>query len=275
MASFNGIGAGGQFDASVMTETQYKTFSEFMQRTVSVVGGNPELNKRLTADPGHNDVFVEWAGSVAQDSSISTLSVVELWILMKEAGSREIRDFAATVFDAYNYIVQHPRPYKTPIIFDIQSDCKLDYRLQQLIYLRDAPGAEFNLLSPDAVIIPDDSNPFPPKTVASNTRVQWGREYSHDYERKTLRFNVVNDGSPVNFSISKGSNGPSVGKGRAEAIIEQVSPLLHNKWNTMWFFQKPVSSVAMTTKMELTRTRHSWDNVLKGYLEEIGAIDWL
>lgn len=129
-AAFNGIGAGGQFDSSVMTESQYKTFSEFMQKQVSVVGGDPEINKKLTADPGHNDVFVDWAGSVAKDSSIATLNVVELWVLMKEAAKKEIRDLAGAVSDAYNYIVQHPQPYKTPIVFDIQSDCKLDYRLQ-------------------------------------------------------------------------------------------------------------------------------------------------
>ena len=151
------------------------------------MGGDPELNKRLTADPAHNDVFVEWAGSVAQDSSIATLNVVELWVLMREAGKREIRDAAGMVMDAYNYIVQHPQPYRTAVVFDIQSDCKFEYCLQQRIYLRETTGAEFNLLSPDAVIVPDADNPFPDKTVAANTRVQWGREYSHQYERKTLR----------------------------------------------------------------------------------------
>ena len=186
-ASFNGIGFGGQFDASVTTEEQYKTFSEFMQKQVSVVGGNPEINKRLTADPTQYDLFIDWAGSVAQDSSIATLNVVELWVLMKEAGRKEIRDAAGTVMDAYNYIVQHPQPYRTAIVFDIQSDCKPDFCFQQRIYLRDATGAEFNLLSPEAVIIADTAHPFPLKTVASNTRVQWGREYSHDYERQTLR----------------------------------------------------------------------------------------
>lgn len=158
-----------------------------MQKQVSVVGGNPELNTRLTADPVHYDAFVEWAGTVAQDSSMATLNVVELWVLMREAGRREIRDAATMVMDAYNYIVQHPQPYRTAVVFDIQSDCKSDYCLQQRAYLREATGAEFNLLSPDAVIVPDTNNAFPDRTVAANTRVQWGREFSHQYERKTLR----------------------------------------------------------------------------------------
>ena len=121
---------GGQFDTSVTTEEQYKTFSEFMQKQVSVVGGNPEINKRLTADPAHNDVFIDWAGSVAQDSSMASLNVVELWILMREAARKEIRDAAGMVMDAYNYIVQHTQPYKTAVVFDIQSDCKSECCLQ-------------------------------------------------------------------------------------------------------------------------------------------------
>lgn len=48
--------------------------------------------------------------------------------------------------------------------------------------------AEFNLLSPGAVIVPDTAHPYPSmNTVASDTRVQWGKEYSHNYQRQTLR----------------------------------------------------------------------------------------
>ncbi|KAI6038049.1 hypothetical protein EDC04DRAFT_2896912 [Pisolithus marmoratus] len=262
-AAFNGIGAGGQFDASVMTEEQYKQFSEYMQKSVSVVGGDPEINKRLAADPAHNDVFVEWACSVARGSSMATLNVVELWVLMKDAAKKEIRDAAGMVMDAYNYIVSHPQPYKTAVVFDIQSD-----------------WAEFNLLSPDAVIIPDPNHPYPSSnTVASSTRVQWGREYSHNYQRQTLYLFVVNDGSPINFSISHGSNGATPGKGRAEAIMEAAIYLndvvTDNVWNTQWFYQKPVSANPATTRLELTRTTHTWNEVLDEYLQEVGAGDSL
>lgn len=261
-AAFDGIGAGGKFDASVTKEDQYKEFSEYMQKQVSVVGGDPEINKKLTADPAHNDVFVEWAGSVAKESSMTNLNVVELWVLMKDASKKEIRDAAGMVMDAFDYIVSHPQPYKTAIVFDIQSD-----------------WAEFNLLSPDAVILPDADNPYPTNTVASNTRVQWGREYSHQYERKTLRFFVVNDGSPINFSISHGSNGASPGQGRAEAIIE-ATPYLgegvtDNVWNTKWFYQKPVSAKAESTALEVTQKPNKWNDVLTAYLGEIGASDAL
>ncbi|KAF7795731.1 hypothetical protein EIP86_006897 [Pleurotus ostreatoroseus] len=169
-AAFDGVVAGGKFDASVTKEDQYRTFMEFMQSKVSIVGGDPTLNLQLTADPAHNDRFVEWAGTVSKDSSITGLNVVELWVLMKEAARKEIRDAANMVKEAYNWIVEHPVPFKTTIVFDIQSD-----------------WAEFNLLSPEGLILPDPLHPFPDNTVSSNVRVQWGKERSHQYERKTLR----------------------------------------------------------------------------------------
>ncbi|KAG6369324.1 hypothetical protein JVT61DRAFT_15043 [Boletus reticuloceps] len=262
-ASFNGIGFGGQFDASVTTEEQYRTFSEFMQKQVSVVGGNPRLNTQLAADPTHYDRFIDWAGSVGEDSSIATMRVTELWVLMKEAGRKEVRNAAGMVMDAYDYIVSHTQVYKTAIVFDIQTD-----------------WAEFNLLSPFAVIIPDPDNPFPgTNMVVANTRVQWGKEYSHAFDKMTLRFFVINDGSPIDFSISRGSRANQGGRGRAEAIIEGLSYLndeiTDNVWNTMWFYQKAVSSTAASTPLKLARTSHKWDDILKEYLEETGASDWL
>ncbi|KAI6039576.1 MAC/Perforin domain-containing protein [Pisolithus marmoratus] len=247
--SFNGIGAGGRFDASVTTEEQYKTFSEYMQKQVSVVGGNPAINRRLTADPTQYEAFVEWASSVSENPSITTLNVVELWVLMKDASKKEVRDAAGKVLDAYNYIVSHPQPYKTAVVFDIQSD-----------------WAEFNLLSPDAIIISDPNHPHPPpNTVASGTRVQWGRKYNHYYQRQTLRFYIINDGSPINFSISRGSDGARLGvKGRAAAIIDGQNYLndmvTDNVWNTAWFYQKPVSANPATTG--LTSAAHMQNEVL-------------
>ncbi|KAI6008677.1 hypothetical protein EDC04DRAFT_2964449, partial [Pisolithus marmoratus] len=245
-AAFNGIGTGGRFDASVKTEEQYKMFLENMQKQVSVVGGNPVINEKLTADPAHYDVFVEWASSIAEDSSITALNVVELWVLMKDASKKEVRDAAGKVLDAYNYITSHPQPYKNG---------------RRCGYLCDTTGGEFNLLSPDSAIVPDPNNPYPSsKTVASSTCVYWGTQY---FQRQTLRFYIVNDGSPISFSISHGSMGarPWV-KGRAEAIIEGVAYLNNeitdNVWNTVRFYQKPVSATAASTGLELSgaaRTR--------------------
>ncbi|OJA12170.1 hypothetical protein AZE42_05960 [Rhizopogon vesiculosus] len=229
-AAFEGIAFGGKFDASVKSQEQYKTFSEYMQKTVSVIGGDPELNKVLTADPTKYDVFVNWAGTVAKESSLGSFNVVEIWNLMRDASTKNLRDRSDMVKEAYDYIVSHPQPYQTAISLDIQSD-----------------WAEFNLLSPSATIVEDTKNPWPASnTVASGTRVQWGKEYSHDYQRQTLRFFVINDGSPIDFSISHGSNGGTPGAGMAEVIMEREhypsKGVTDNVWNTSWFYQKSVSA---------------------------------
>lgn len=82
------------------------------------------MNKEIAADPAHNDRFVEWARTVAADSSLASINVVELWLLMKDAAKVEIRDLSGMVQNAYNYIVSHPQPYKTGVSLDIQSDCE-------------------------------------------------------------------------------------------------------------------------------------------------------
>ena len=47
--------------------------------------------------------------------------------------------------------------------------------------------AEVGLLTPSAVIVADPSFQLPDNTVFAETKVQWGKEHSHDYERKDIR----------------------------------------------------------------------------------------
>lgn len=261
-ATFEGITAGGKFDASVTKEDQYKSFSESMQKTVSVVGGNPKLNTTLTADPTHHDLYNKWVNSITEDSALVNFSVVEIWNLMKDAGKRELRGLSSMVQEAYEYIVENPRPYKTEVSFDIQSD-----------------WAEFNLLSPSGIIaLEKDYQPPQYTDVFSGTRVSWGKDI-HEFKKQTIRFFIVNDGSPIDFSVSHGSHGSEPGKGRAEVIMatkNYVSEgITDNNWNTTWFYQKPVSSTPATriaTRIALkTDVPRSWNDVLNEYIEEIGA----
>ena len=47
--------------------------------------------------------------------------------------------------------------------------------------------AEIGLLTPSAVIVADPGFQLPDKTVFAETKVQWGKEHSHQYERKDIR----------------------------------------------------------------------------------------
>ncbi|KAF8548135.1 hypothetical protein OG21DRAFT_801686 [Imleria badia] len=154
--------------------------------------------------------------------------------------------------------VDHPPVvYKTAVSLDIQSD-----------------WAEFNLLTPSAVILLDPANSHP-STNAVDTRVQWGKEYSHNYQRQTLRFFVVNDGSPINFSISRGSLAGPWTPGKVIVTIEgdyYINDVnTDNKWNTKWFDKAPVTSTPVARLANSGRVSepiYNWTDVLKDYLSE-------
>lgn len=131
-AAFDGVGSGGkgEVDVSLQKDATYNAFRAKMQKLVSVVGGDPVINKKLSADPAHNDVFKQWAETVAEDLSCTNLNVIELWALMRDASRKDVRHAAGMVGDAFHYITTHPQPYQTAILLDIQSDCKCDRCLQ-------------------------------------------------------------------------------------------------------------------------------------------------
>ncbi|KAG2146794.1 MAC/Perforin domain-containing protein [Suillus clintonianus] len=256
-AKYEGITFGGQFDASVKNETQYKTFSEFMQETVSIVGGNPQLNRAVADKATDYEQYKKWLGTIDEDSALSSFTTVELWILMKDASTEPLRKFSNMVHNAYNYITTHPQLYETEVILDIESD-----------------WAEFSLLSPSATIAKHRTIALPAYTdFTSMTRIMWGKEHSHKYQRQKLYFYVVNDGSPIDFSVSHGSSGGSSGKGRATVIINEhyvADKITDNNWNTQKFYQKPVTRKARDGGIVRSDKPRSWNDVLDEYLKERG-----
>jgi len=256
-AKFNGIPSGGDFDASVKSQNQYKLFSEYFQYLVTVSGGG-DRSKLANTDATYPD-YTEWIASIKErDPGLLTFQVIELWGLIRYADSSELKAYATPLEDAFMWIVGHPDVYKTAVSLDIQTD-----------------WAEFNLLTPSAVIVPDPANPYPStNTVASDTRVQWGKEYSHNYQRLTLQFFVINDGSPIDFSISRGSQSAGSSTGKAIVTFSAVNytndVITDNVWNTKWFFKAPVNGTPETTrKNRIEKPYYSWDEVLQDYLSTI------
>ena len=93
-----------------------------MQRLVSIQGGDQRLAASLGADPTQFDVYKDWAITTATYSGLTNFSVVELWTLLRDAASKELRDIADMVEDAYNYMGSHTSPYRTQVTLDIESD---------------------------------------------------------------------------------------------------------------------------------------------------------
>ncbi|KAG8215624.1 hypothetical protein J3R82DRAFT_7493 [Butyriboletus roseoflavus] len=252
-AKFNGIPSGGIFDASVKAQDQYSRFSEYFQYLVTVSGGG-DRSKLANIDGTYED-YRTWIDSIKENNpGLLSFQVTEIWSLMKFATSLVLRSYADPLYDAFIWLVTHPEVHKTHVSLDIQSD-----------------WAEFNLLTPSAVIIPDIDNPYPPtNTVASATRVQWGKEKSHDFDRQTLRFFVINDGSPIDFSISRGSYGMA-GVGKAIVTFQNHSytndVITDDIWNTKWFYKAPVNPIP-ETQHRLSKVRYTWDDVLREYLDD-------
>ncbi|KAG9218284.1 hypothetical protein CCMSSC00406_0009904 [Pleurotus cornucopiae] len=255
-ASYNGIMAGGDFDASVKSEEQYKTFTDFKQQNIAVKGGDANLSNRLGAIPSDYDLFIEWAESVASFSDLCNFTIIDVWTLMREAVAKELRDLAGDAEKAYKHLSSHRNVYQTQVTLTIESD-----------------WAEFGLLTPSAVIVPAPNAEIPSRTVFTETRVQWGKEFSHQYERKDIRFMIINDGSPIDFYISHGSKAGQ-GQGKATVIIESAhytnDKITDNFWNTEWYYQKPASGRKIPTKLSSSKAPQKWSNVLSGYLHEIG-----
>lgn len=185
-AMFNGIPSGGDFDASVKDQDQYDIFEEYFQFLVTISGGG-DRSKLANIDGTYAD-YQEWIKTIKENNpGLLSFQVMEVWTLMKFANSSVLRSYADPLYDAFMWIVGHGEIYKTAVTLDIQSGLLVLYALVESLTTC-SDWAEFNLLTPSAVILPDPANPYPPEnTVASDTRVQWGKENSHEYDRKTLR----------------------------------------------------------------------------------------
>ena len=99
-----------------------------MQRLVSIQGGDMKLAASLGADPTQMDVYKQWAESTATYSNLCNFHVVELWSLLRDAASKDLRDVADTVQDAYQFMTGHTSIYRTRITMTIESDWYVSFQ---------------------------------------------------------------------------------------------------------------------------------------------------
>ncbi|KAL0564154.1 hypothetical protein V5O48_017900 [Marasmius crinis-equi] len=258
-ASYNGVFTLGQFDASVKQEEQYKDFMEMKQADVTVQGGDSNAGVYLVQHPDSMEAYDAWGKTVASYPDVTNLSMIEMieiWSLLRDATVKELRDAADQLEKAFNHLKMHMEVHRTEVTLSIESD-----------------WAEFGLLAPSACIVKPSSGDIPHRTIFSETKVQWGKEYGHDYHQRDIRFVIVNDGSPINFYISHGSNG-SARPGKATIITEQGTytndKITDGNLNTEWYYQKPVNPSAENTRLSGDHKPRSWNDTLTDYLEEIG-----
>ncbi len=107
-AAYNGLTASGQFNASVKSTSQYSTFSNLMQKTVSCAGGNSTLAQMIVSAPTNETVyntFSQWVGSSLTSPDVMSFQLLELWTIMSAAPDPTVQKRAPDVLSAYSWIV--------------------------------------------------------------------------------------------------------------------------------------------------------------------------
>lgn len=186
-AQFGGIPSGGDFDKNVKNEAQWTQFSEYVQWLISVQGGDKSQASNIVIFPDNFAAFKTWTETAGTNHSLLGFVVSELWALMKGSDSDVLRIAAKQVQDGFNYIVLNPQPYKTAVTFSIESDWCVTLLCLCIALLIAWPmvRAAFGVLTPSAMIIPN--GPLPKDTIVSDTKVLFGKEFSHNQRRETIR----------------------------------------------------------------------------------------
>lgn len=137
---------------------------------VSCQGGNIELASSLNAGYRADDVyktFKDWVLTANTNPGVMTLHTAPLWDVMTATFDPEIIKHSKDVKEAYKWIMENPAPHWTKAVVTINSD-----------------WGEFGITSPDASIIKDPDNvPNAYNLLFSGTKIIWGKEHSHAFQR--------------------------------------------------------------------------------------------
>jgi hypothetical protein len=168
-AEYNGLTTGGKFDGSVTNTSDYKTFQSTVQKTCSCQGGDPRMAVTISGHPNDKNIckhYNDWVDTTGTMPNIMSMQTVALWEVLAASMDDELVDLSPSVEDVFRYIVAHPGVHKTKCRFVISSD-----------------WGEFGLLTPSAIIRPDEENPAGKDFLISPTKVSWGKEHSFNCQR--------------------------------------------------------------------------------------------
>ncbi|KAI4186371.1 MAG: hypothetical protein L6R41_003527 [Letrouitia leprolyta] len=201
-AEFNGLTTEGKVDVDVKGESQYGTFEESVQKLSSCFGGDPDLSVSLAANPAADAVyqtFLKWSQTADRSPNVMSFQSEALWDIMNSAADPLLASRGTDVYKAYQYIVEHPEQHFTRARMVITSD-----------------WGEVGLLTPSAYIVRDPLGENPDTTFLESTKISWINPGGGPARGATIDFIIVNDGSPIDISLSHGSVGPTPGTGRIE-----------------------------------------------------------
>ena len=142
---------------------------------VSCRGGDVALGSALNSSYREADIFetyTKWVDSAALSPGVMDLETSPLWTVMAATFDPDILKYANDVKTAFFWIMENPAPHWTKGVVTINSD-----------------WGEFGITSPSAHIIQDPNiPPDPDNLIFTGTKIRWGKEHSHDFQRNvTIR----------------------------------------------------------------------------------------
>ncbi|KAF8308417.1 hypothetical protein DL93DRAFT_2030121, partial [Clavulina sp. PMI_390] len=193
--AYNGVTSNGYYDAGVSASCQYNKFAHRKSQQISVQGGDARFADRLVSGYSNRtnyDNFLDWVETTDENPEVTSFAVDSIWNVFEHADCSILRNAAPELKKAFHWIVQNPASHWTYVTLSLNTD-----------------WARFRLLSPSAYIIEDPKNPHAAVgAMLTKNQVQLGHEHSFVYTNNThVSFYVVNDGSPIDFTLSHGSRG--------------------------------------------------------------------
>lgn len=163
------------------------------------------------ADSPDFSTFQQWTDSISGNPELVVFGASELWTLLRDANNAKLRAIAGDLRSAFEYISLLrkgvPDDKHTWVTFEMESD-----------------RAEFGILTANAVIGGGDSNQLalPQSLSLGPPKLHWGSSGSTLQHLITVsvchaclirfwcltrlnRFEVINDGTPIDIYISSGS----------------------------------------------------------------------
>lgn len=186
---------------------------------VSCRGGKIDLASSLNAGYREDDVyntFKSWVQTANTNPGVMNLHTAPLWDVMSATFDPEIIKHFKDVKTAYEWIMENPAPHWTKAVVTINSD-----------------WGEFGITSPDAIIIPDpDHTPDPDNLVFSGTKIVWGKEHSHNFQRDVTikyvfsRSQLPSSTKPSLASLLSTTDLPSILSFRMDLMGAQAVPVV-------------------------------------------------
>ena len=158
--AFQGLVTSGEFNVDIAGESQYKTFTQSMEKDLSFSGGDDSIAEYIVASPsaeGIYKVFLKWAATAKAYPKPTGFSTVPLWSLMFAAKDPVIRGYWQDFRNAYNHIVENPEVHRTAVRMTVSGSSGI-----------------FSLLTPSAYLEVDPNHSLPQDTVLTPTRLIYG-----------------------------------------------------------------------------------------------------